>query len=58
MKKEVGFMQLQEDVGWLCYRGLIFLQCLLFFTYVLDHFGPKCACFTTKGITLRKEHGL
>lgn len=54
MKKEVGFMQLREAVGELCYRGLIFVQCLIFYLY----FGSKCACFTTNGITLRKEHGL
>lgn len=35
----------------------LFLQCLHFHLY-FDHFGPKYACFTTKGITLRKEHGL
>lgn len=50
MKKEVEFMQLQEAVGRLCYRGFFTVS-----TFILD---PKCAYFTTKRITLRKEHGL
>lgn len=43
-----------------CKRALVqrlLLQCLHFYL-CFDYFGPKCSCFTTKGIALRNEHGL
>lgn len=43
-----------------CKRALVqrlLLQCLHFYL-CFDYLGPKCSCFTTKGIALRNEHGL